>query len=73
MRNIIKNQTTTTIEVSVYNTKSKKEEVITITTPGKPMPTECVEIPNTRKVVEEVEKKYKMTPEEFFKHATIVE
>jgi len=70
MRNIIKSRTTVTSTVTVYNTVTKKEEVLTLTDIEN-IPDGCVEL--SRKEVSSVEQKFKMTPDVFFKHATVVE
>lgn len=70
MRNIIKKKTTVTSEVKVYNTIAKKEELLVLTDMEN-IPEGCVELSRTE--TSSVEQKFKMTPEVFFKHATVVE
>ena len=73
MRNIIKKQSISKLMVTVYNTATKEEEELTVHThDGKyDLPDGCLEISN--EVLEVKEKTFKMTPAEFFEHATVVE
>lgn len=73
MRNIRKTMKVKEVEVKVYDTRDKLEKLIEATVSevesGVQLPEGCVLI--SEKVVSEKEVTYKMTPQEFVKHATI--
>lgn len=77
MRNIIKKLNVKDVRVKVYDTTDKREKAvvgrITEVESELAIPEGCVIIPNTEKVLSEKEFTYKMTPQEFVRHATIEE
>ena len=74
MRNIRKTIKVKEVQVMVYDTKDKLEKLIEATISevenGAQIPEGCVMV--SEKVLSEKEVIYKMTPQEFVKHATIV-
>lgn len=75
MRNLRKKLNVKEVEVVVYNTKTKKEETISGTVSevesGIQLPEGCVQL--SEKVISEKEVVYKMSPQDFVRHATIEE
>lgn len=75
MRNIRKKLHVKEVKVTVYDTTDKLEKLIEGTVSevenGIELPEGCVKI--SEEVVSEKEVTYKMTPQEFVKHATIEE
>jgi hypothetical protein len=73
MRNIRKTMKVKEVEVRFYDTKDKLEKLIETTVSevesGVQLPEGCVMI--SEKVLSEKEVTYKMTPQNFVKHATI--
>lgn len=75
MRNIIKNLNVTTYDVLVYNTETKKEEKLRINKTEVEeklaLPPNCYLI--SKNVFSEEIIKYRLTMQEFVKHATIID
>jgi len=73
MRNQRKKLKVREIKVTVYDTIKKLEKVINVTVSevedGAELPEGCIFI--SEEIVSETEVVYKMTPQEFVKHATI--
>lgn len=77
MRNIRKILKVKEVKVMVYDSSDKLEKLIEGTVSEVEselaIPEGCVIIPGTEEVVSEKEVVYKMTPQEFVRHATIEE
>lgn len=77
MRNIRKKLHVKEVKVKVYDTADKLEKLIegavSEVESELAIPEGCVIIQGTEEVVSEKEVTYKMTPQEFVKHATIEE